>query len=208
MDVREALATWSLFVCVAGGCAAGTGSEASNAEAPEREEPLDITVDTLDVVHGAVRIMATMSDGAADVEVRLAGACDPREVGGGVSTLSTLVWTLGERDIADAIGCGLAVRVRVREGGRTVYKTADLPVAVDVGAGEDPDAGDAPGLESVGVTPEGVELVLTSGRFVVSRTDFARRVLHGDCFHLDGASFAPSLSVGGTAVEVDAPEIE
>ena len=110
-----------------------------------RRLPLEISVDALDIVHGALRISATMVDGAADVSVRLGGDCEHTEVGGGISTLSTLVWALGEKELADAIGCGgLLVRARVHEGTRYVTKHAELDVSVDLQAvGSEPSRGRA-----------------------------------------------------------------
>jgi hypothetical protein len=97
------------------------------------------------------------------VSVRLGGDCEHREVGGGLSTLSTLVWSLGDRDVAAAIGCGLVVRARVRDGSaRIVNKVADVDLAVDVSAEEGQNADDAPQLQSIGSSTEGVSLVFSS----------------------------------------------
>ena len=141
MQVRGSFATMSLCVGALSGCAARAG--AAETAAPVEDQPLGITVDALDVVHGALRISATMVDGAADVSVRLGGDCEPREVGGGLSTLSTLVWSLGDREVAAAIGCGLAVRARVRDGADWVNKVGELAVAVDLAAqeGQNPTTG-------------------------------------------------------------------
>jgi hypothetical protein len=157
MDVRGSLATGSLIVCAMGGCAAHPGEE----ELPAKDQPLDISVDSLDVVHGALRVGATMVDGAADVSVRLGGDCEHREVGGGLSTLSTLVWALGDNDVAEAIGCGLVVRARVRDGVRSVNKVAELGVAVEMVA-EEENAEDGPRLQTVATSEIGVSVVFAS----------------------------------------------
>ena len=142
-------------------------------------------VDSLDVIHGALRIVATMADGSADVSVVLGGTCEHREVGGGVSTATTLVWALEERDVAEAIDCSLTVHARAREGGQPVDKVADLAVAVELTSPEPDAAGDAP------PTP------------ALAGIDVAESVLHARTLRIDGHSFEASLSVAGTQVEGD-----
>jgi hypothetical protein len=162
MGVRGSFAAASLIVAAMGGCAgeAGeTGEEGASEETLAPDGPLDITVDSLDIVHGALRISATMVDGSADVSVQLGGDCEHREVGGGFSTPSTLVWALGGKDVAGAIACGLTVRARVRDGERRVNKVGDLVVSVDIAAqgSEDDEAG--PHLQSVTISDVGVSAV-------------------------------------------------
>jgi hypothetical protein len=161
MDVRGSLATALLLMVSMSGCAAPTAEDGAPAEAHTVEEPLDMTIDSLDVVHGALRLSVTMVDGAADVSVRLAGPCEKREVGGGLATRSTLVWTLGDGDLADAIRCGLLLRARVRDGTRAVDRIAGLGVAVDVSAAEGENANDGPQLQAVSTSELGVSLVFT-----------------------------------------------
>jgi hypothetical protein len=161
MDVRGSLATALLLMVSIGGCAAPTAADDVPEEAPIVEEPLDMTVDSLDVVHGALRLSVTMVDGAADVSVRLAGPCEKREVGGGLSTRSTLVWSLGDADLAEAIRCGLLLRARVRDGARSVDRIAELGVAVDVSAAEGENADDGPQVQAVSTSELGVSLVFT-----------------------------------------------
>jgi hypothetical protein len=132
MNTRGSLVAASLALAWMGGCAAPPDSEDATEGTTVEDLPLDITVDSLDVVHGALRIIATMVDGAADVSVMLGGECEHAEVGGGISTLSTLVWALGESDVANAIRCGLVVRARVHEGGHEVTKSAELNVGFDL----------------------------------------------------------------------------
>ena len=161
MDVRGSLARALLLMVSVGGCAAPTAADDAPEETRAVEEPLEMTVDSLDVVHGALRLGATMVDGAADVSVRLAGPCEKREVGGGLSTRSTLVWSLGDGDLADAIRCGLLVRARVRDGTRSVDRIAELGVAVDVSAAEGENADDGPQVQAVSTSELGVSLVFT-----------------------------------------------
>jgi hypothetical protein len=168
MDTRGSLAA-SLFACVMVGCAASGPDEAAGGEAPIPEQVLDISVDTVDIVHGALRIIATMVDGSAEVSLRLGGECDHRDVGGGLSTPSTLVWSLGEADVADAIACGLVVRARGRDGAQLVDKVADLTVATDIagtasaeGAGASGSDIEGPQPQSITASMSGVTLVFTS----------------------------------------------
>jgi hypothetical protein len=241
MEARGSLATLSLIVgivCADSGCTAPAGQDDPSGAMPAKDEPLDITVDSLDIVHGALRLSATMVDGAAGVSVRLGGDCEHREVGGGVSTLSSLVWALGDSDVAQAIGCGLVVRAPVRDGARYVNKVAELAVGVDVAALESDGADDAPRLQAVTASKASVSLVFSSVRpsarlitcdsaleaaapeaedesatagdgtsqFLVPPVDLARAVLRRRPLTLDGASFAPSLSVGGASLQSDAQQ--
>jgi hypothetical protein len=231
MDVRRSLATVSLIVGALGGCATRPGEPDLSEEPPAEDQPLDIAVDSLDIVHGALRLSATMVDGAADLSVRLGGTCEHREVGGGLSTRSTLVWSLSDHDVAEAIGCGLLVRTHVRDPTRYVNKVAELEVTVEMAADVD-NAEDGPQLQSLmtsepGISvmfapvtrgarlvtgdsilqaaqPESEEAPAASGdtrQFLVPRIDFARSVLRKRPLHLDGSSFVTSLSVGGTSLE-------
>ena len=165
--------------------------------------------------------------------MRLGGDCEHREVGGGLSTPSTLVWSLGDDDVADAIGCGLVVRARVRDGARHVNKVVELGVTVDMAAREADNAEDGPQLQSVAPSELGIAVVfasvtgsarLTTGDSILqavppesegeefrsrrrhgsvhgSAIDFARSVLRGWLLHLNGSSFATSLSVNGTSLQ-------
>jgi hypothetical protein len=223
-----------LAACLAAGamvgCAAASGEDGSG-EAPAPDEVLEMNVDSVDVVHGALRITATMVDGSADVSVRLGGDCEHLDVGGGLSTPSTLVWSLGDGDVADAIRCGLVVRAHAREGARSVDRVAELAVAVDIATGESGGEGDpAPRLESVAASGGAIRVAFTpvsrgarlttpgsvldrvapeddtetedeGARFDVACIDFARSVLRRQPLLLDGSPFSPTLSVGGTSLE-------
>jgi hypothetical protein len=234
MNARGSLVAW-LAAGMLAGCAAPAGEEPSG-EAPAPDEVLELSVDSVDVVHGALRIAATMVGGSADVSVRLGGECEHRDVGGGLATPSALVWSFGDGDVAEAIGCGLVVRAHARDGGRKVDRVAELAVQVDVGTGESGDE-DAPTLQSImTATESGIRLAFASvsrsarlttagsvltrlapeddtesaddgASFDVSRLDFARSVLRRQPLLIDGAPFPPTLSVGGTALE-DEPQGE
>lgn len=235
MDVRRSIATVSLVVGALGGCAARPEVPDPSQETPAEDQPLDIAIDALDIVHGALRLSATMVDGAADSSVRLGGDCEHREVGGGLSTRSTLVWSLGDRDVAEAIACGLVVRARVRDPTRYVNKVAELQVEVDMGADVD-NAEDGPQLQGLTMSESGIGVVfsavtrgarlitgdsilqavppepqdddLAAGdarQFMVPRIDFARSVLRRRPVHVEGSSFVTSLSVGGTSIESEPP---
>ena len=187
----------ALMACSAGCIASPDGSqeeEGAQEEEPkvEVEEPLALTVDTLDVVHGSLRVIATMVDGAADVSVRLGGDCEHREVGGGISTPSTLVWAFGEGDIADALSCGLVVRARTHDGYGFVSKVATLDVtaattgidgtaadAQDSPAEGTTNADGAPAIQAATAAEDGIHLVfaplargarLTTGDSVLDAT--------------------------------------
>jgi hypothetical protein len=150
----------------------------------EPEVPLDLSVDRVDVVHGALRLHATMIDGAADVWTTLGGDCEPRETGGGVSTLSTLVWTLGENELADVLACGLVVHARVIVGPRRVIKAAALTVTPDVVDSRGQGADEGPALQETTSSPAGVTLAFAA------------------------ASTGGRLLAGGSSIERAEPEIE
>jgi hypothetical protein len=130
MDARGLAAAALVLLVATANCATPTGED--KAAGSEQEFPLDLAIDHVDISHGALRLRATMVGGAADVAVTLGDACERREVGGGISTPSTLVWALRQNDLADALGCGLVVRAYVRTQTGYATKTASLSVAPDV----------------------------------------------------------------------------
>jgi hypothetical protein len=233
MNTRCSLAAASLLVAGFVGCAAPSDSGDPSEEVAEDLLDLDVTVDALDIVHGALRLSATMVDGGADVSVRLGRDCVHGEVGGGISTPSMLVWALGENDVAEAMACNLVVRARVRQGPRIVTKTVELAVEIDL-VSEDSDRDDAPTMLGISQTPDGIAVGfstatrsphLTAGDsilfpvgprseedpatsegtalFVVPRDDFARSILRRRPLSLDGVSFKPQVSVAGVGVQDD-----
>jgi hypothetical protein len=215
-------------------CASG-GDDPSVQEPSiaEEEEALDLSVDRVDIVHGALRMSATMRAGSADVSILLAPSCERRQVGRGMATRTALVWALSERDLADVLGCAaLLVRARVAtERGRHVSKIATLGVAVDVAPGE---AETGPRLQGVVQSATAMSVVFTSARatarlsigdsliesiqrpdeqseaeepaieFAVPHLDFARALLSRRSLVLDGASFDPSVAIGGISLDVEA----
>jgi hypothetical protein len=184
------LAAAAVLFAATSACAS-PGAEGETDEEPEREVPLELAVDSVDIVHGALRVIATMTDGSADVSVRLGGDCDQHETGGGLSTTSTLAWTFGEDDLADAIDCGLVVRARVRTGRRYVTKRTDLAVSASVtpSAAEPTDSTeeDTPAHSSQSTSFETIDL--------------ARAALLGRNLIVDGVACVVSLDVGGTTLQ-------
>ena len=131
MSVRGAFAAVCLVVGAAAGCA-DPGDLEDAPEEPPPDEPLDVTLDAVEVVHGALRVRATMANGSDDVSVRLGGDCDHVEVGGGLSTLSTLDWSFGEQEVADGIDCGFMLSARVWDSSRFLHRVASWPVTVEM----------------------------------------------------------------------------
>jgi hypothetical protein len=152
---------------------------------PEVEEPLDLSVDRVDVVHGALRVAATMAEGSAELSIWLGEGCDPREVGRGMATPSKFVWMFGARELAASLRCGLVVLARATTVTGRVRKVAPVPVV----SGLEPlDSDEAPpGLEW---SPE----------------DIALAVLSRQPLRFGHVSFGVALSVGGTPLEGDEAE--
>jgi hypothetical protein len=96
------------------------------------ELPLDLTLDHVDVVHGSLRLRATMADGSPDVSIVLGDGCDGREVGRGMATRVSLVWALDENDLADALRCNLVVRVHAWTDEGRVVETSALELVPEV----------------------------------------------------------------------------
>jgi hypothetical protein len=166
----------ALLLAASTHCAAYGAAEPAPEE-PEAEVPLDLAIEAVDLSHGALRVIATMTDGAADVSVTLGGTCEPREVGAGWSTASAFVWTFREMDLADALGCGLVVRARARLGATKQTKVAQVAVGTSVvraeeeeeaAAGSESEPADeqesseepaeGPDVQDVTITPDGMTL--------------------------------------------------
>jgi hypothetical protein len=170
-------------------CASRTDEGSDSAGEPEEEVPLDLTVDRVDIVHGVLRMSATMVEGSADVRMMRGGACERREIGGGISTRSRLIWALDERELTEALDCGLIVRARVQVERRYVTKTASLSVTADIAASVTEGSEEAPQLPAI------------------SSSSLARSVLARRPLVLNGASIETSLSVGGTVLEVEPSDV-
>jgi hypothetical protein len=184
MNARGLALGASLLLATTAHCATPEEEGGHPDEAPVEDAPLDLQVDAVEVVHGALRLRATMTGGSPDVSVALGGGCDAREVGGGLSTATALSWTLGETDVADAIDCGLLVRATIRVGGRTATRVAALGVTVGLTAAteEVADSEEAPDPAPATVTP---------GR------DLARALLLKRQVVVDGDAFDVAIEVGG-----------
>jgi hypothetical protein len=214
--LRRTPAAASLVLCLLCGCAGPTGVDGPDEEPPVPDEALTMTVDAVDLSHGALRFFGTMDDGSADVTVQLGGDCEHREVGGGFATATGFVWSLSDADLTDAIPCNLRVRARTREGTHIVHRVADLTVALDMVA-VDTDRG--PQLRDIGVEGDTIHIGVASGaievgddanvdRFVIPLGEFARTIVLGRRPRLDGAEFYAWASIGAVAMEVQpvAPE--
>jgi hypothetical protein len=192
MGIRGAAAAVSLAWCAMFGCASPLDGEADREEPPVADEPLDVSVESIDVLHHALRISATMVDGGADVSVRLGGRCAHREIGGGTSTRSTFVWRLGEADLAGVIECGLLVVALVRDGGRILKKTAELEVAAELRPESDSTEAQDDGEEEA--NPD-VGSAATTVPIEIAQSLLGRRPLV-----IGGTPFIVWLSVGGTSM--------
>src|SRR5262249_35592672 len=128
MNARGLALGASLLLATTACCATPDDEVGEPDDPPLEDAPLDLQGDAVDVVHGALRVRATMTDGSPDVSVALGGGCEAREVGAGLSTATTLTWRLGENDVVDAIDCGLVVRAKVHVGRRTGNRVAPLGV--------------------------------------------------------------------------------
>jgi hypothetical protein len=150
----------------------------------EPEVPLELSVDHVDVAHGALRIRATMTDGSPDVSIRLGGDCEAREVGRGVATRQAFTWSLDEEELTDAFRCSLVVRARGRSEQGYVVAKAALEVSLTV----TPADGDSEGLSDI-------------------PTDLAARaVLRGQPLRIDHRDFDVSISIAATALEGETTE--
>jgi hypothetical protein len=138
------------------------GDEEDATGSPE-VSPLDLTVDRVELVHGAVRLSATMVDGSADVSVLLGDACDRREVGRGMATRSNLVWAFAESEIAEGLACDLVVVARVHTPAEVVVKELSLAVSPIVTAAEGAGAADdGPQLGNASCAAEGIQFSFTA----------------------------------------------
>ncbi len=178
----QRLAPFALFAVTAG-CAAGAEERVETEGVDDVEaSPLEITVERVEVVHGALRVRGEMADGSADVWWSLGDACDGREVGRGFATRASFTWMLDEGELADALACGLVVRARTRSGARRRIETAVLPVAASLSARVEGGEG-----------PAGAPSYL----------DCARALLRGRPMALGEHSFDVSVAVNDVALEAD-----
>jgi|HubBroStandDraft_1064217.scaffolds.fasta_scaffold141585_1 hypothetical protein len=174
------------------GCAAGGIDEDSTAE-PAADEPLDLTIDRVDVAHGALRLSASMIDGSADVSLSAGPPCGGGELGRGMATRSGFVWALAEDELALALTCDLVVHARVTTAAGLLVKSISLPVAAGVASSS---------------TDETAELQVGSSEFHPSHLDLARSVLARRPIMVGGTPFTTSLSIGGVELEVEPSDTE
>lgn len=131
-----------IFGLVLAGCA--TPHEDDRVEGPsvEVEEDLDLEVNRVEATRGALRMTATMREGSPDVSVQLGEGegCEEAEVGRGLATRVKIVWTFTSDEFARAMQCGLVVRARNVQDGRTrVHKKSTLGVSPSVWLDEAPE---------------------------------------------------------------------
>jgi hypothetical protein len=210
MNARGLALRASLLLATTAHCATPE-EDGGDPDPPLEDAPLDLQVDAVDVVHGALRLRATMTGGSPDVSVALGGSCEPREVGAGLSTATALTWTLGEKDVVDAIDCGLVVRATVRVGRRTGNRVAPLGVSVSLtappteveGSTEEPgeqEAEDNSPQESAQAPAEQSAPDPPTTGTPVPPTDLARALLLHRQIVVEGDAFDVSLEVGGVTL--------
>ena len=173
-------------------------------------EPLDLSIDRVDISHGGLRVTATMHGGSADVWVTLGDDCKGREVGGGMATPSSLVWTLGEDDLAGALACDLEVIARTATSSGYVLRRASVAVSAEMRPSP---SQEPPPLPSLSRSDVEMEVVFAGGSaeetpsFVLPHRDFARSVLSSRPLRFGSWSFDPSVWVGGVALETEPVDI-
>lgn len=166
---------------------AATGSPGDPESAPEDEVPLELSVSGADIVHGGLRVRATMQEGSADLAIVLGSDCEHREVGGGITTPSAFAWIFGPDDLAAALRCNLIVIAHTRDATGPHRKTASLPVDAEVVSLEDDGVSDA-GEVSAPVAEMAVEEIASS-------------FLSGRPMRIGGASLGVTIYVAGIAPE-------
>jgi hypothetical protein len=188
MNARQWAAARFVVLAATTHCAmAASGSVHDPESAPEDEAALDLSVSRVDIVHGGLRVSGTMQDGSADLSIVLGPACERREIGGGIATLSAFTWTFGPDDLAAALRCNLIAIAHTRDATGRHAKTASLAVAADVvSLGEDgvPDTNAASAL--------GVE---------IAHEEMASSFLSGRPIRVGGASFGATVYIAGVTPE-------
>jgi hypothetical protein len=204
------------LTCILGllavGCATPSSDEtAGPVEEAIEEQDLDLTVETLERSHGALRMTASMREASPDVAFTLGGSCDPDEVGRGLATRVRVVWTFTAEEMERVLECGMDVKARfVQDGPRRVHKKTTLALTPSVAIEDGPDevrmqsaaatagqmhvvfkgpmasarlfAVDA-ALDALPASPDD-EHHLTSARFEIPRASVVRAVLSGRTMQL------------------------
>jgi hypothetical protein len=214
-------------------CQAGAGDPSEDEQSLE-EEPLDFSVDRVDIARGALRLTATMHEGSADVSISLGAGCARRAVGGGTATPSSLIWAFGADELAGALGCDLLVVARATTPTGHVFKVASVPVVAELALSVPEEALSLPGvsrstsdmylvfehvrareklsvgdslIESSSVSASVSSDVQPAARFAFAHRDFARAILSHRPLRLGTSSFEPSVLIGGVVVEAQPPEV-
>jgi hypothetical protein len=196
------VAALALFVATMG-CAAGDIDEDATAE-PPADEPLDLTIDRVDIAHGALRLSASVIDGSADVSLSAGRPCQSGELGRGMATRSGFVWALAEDELALALTCDLVVRARVMTAAGPLVKSMSLPFAASVASSSTDDPADPVAM----ATGEELNVIVGSSEVHLSHLDFARAVLTRRPIVIGGTALTTSLSVGGVELEVEPSDPE
>jgi hypothetical protein len=218
----------SMMACALVGCAGHTTTETRTEDI---EVPLDLTMESVQLVRGRMRFTASMDDGSPDVSVWLGKNCEAREIGRGIATGTRVVWTLSADELGRAIECQLTLKARGFRGDEArVRKVAELPVHVSIGLVEYDD--DSPPRLRSQTTEGGITrflfvdtsaaATLRVGNFVVGREfvddvdperrparflvpndALARAVLSRRTVSMRGAIYEPSLTVRGRELEFE-----
>jgi hypothetical protein len=147
-----------------------------------------------------------MGEGSPEISVWLPPECGGLEIGRGVATRRTFVWTLSTDELGHALHCGLVVRAaKVHTDHGLVRKVATLAVSPDIST-------DAP-IRAFIYQGERVEMHARRGDkrivYALAYPDLARLVVLQRPAFVSAAGAPPvlvmaTLSVGG--VEIESPD--
>jgi hypothetical protein len=188
MNARQWAAARFVVLAATTHCAmAARGSPSDPESAPEDEVPLELSVSSADIVHGGLRVTATMQEGSADLAIVLGSDCEHREVGGGITTASAFTWILGPDDLAAALRCNLLAIAHTRDATGRHMKTASLPVDAEV----------------VSLEEDGVSDTRDVSGLVAEMADeeIASSFLSGRPMRVSGASLGVTICIAGIAPE-------
>ncbi len=182
-------------------CAIGPGDDEATTAPPE-PIPLDLSIDRVDIAHGALRLRATMIDGSADVWLTTGDSCGSVDIGRGSTTRSTFVWSLAEDEVVLAMKCDLVARARVMTEAGLVLESVALSVSPEVAAAPSDDES----AFEVTISSSGdVTIRVGSGEQAFSHLELVRALLAQTPLDVWGRPFATTVSVGGTELEVEPP---
>jgi hypothetical protein len=230
MSSRAAFcAATGALLCSLVACAGHTGGPSVEMRTEDIEVPLDLTMESVQLVRGRMRFTASMDEGSPDVSVWLGPRCEAREIGRGIATGTRVVWTLSADELGRALECQLTLKARGFRGEEArVRKVAELPVRIGMNMVEY-DEDSPPRLRSQ--TTEGaitrflfvdtpaaatlrvgnfvvgrefvddLDLERRQARFLVPNDALARAVLSRRIISLRGAIYEPSLTIRGCDLE-------